>query len=505
MKKNLTAISVSLFVMFVAGSSCTKNMQENPTLANTGQLSANATATLATIDTATITLNWTTTYQRIDGFGSFAGRATPFFESPKRDSIMQQLWGADGLQLNMIRGEVLYTYPFDKPSGVVTIKPAGSSVDMDVNGAAYQALTSDQKAQIAQLWIFKKVKERYQVPIMFASTWTPPLYMKTNTSSVSGQNFNGLNYSCCSTDFANYVAGFTKAYQDEGINFYGVSPSNEPENVFSSWASSYWTAAHLGQFITNNLRPALNAKGLTTTKIISSENAAWGTANTFLSSMDKSNVDILAGHGYVEIGDLILGKRGLNPNPVIWNYATGNKPVWMTEACDDSGVYDGTMVGGLKLAVNMHQFLAVCNVNAYVYWLGMLAFNNNESLIGANADGSLVYPKTFDVMGQFTRFVHAGYYRFNAGLANNSTLKVSAYKDPATGKFSVVVVNPGGNETHCRLNLSGFTAGAIDSYLTADNSSTHWQQGSAIAPQGNGSYVLTVPPSSVITFTGTAN
>ncbi len=498
MKAKLTAIYVPL-LSGVMISSCSKNMNTEPSQGKPAYA-----VQAAGYDTANITLNWGTTYQRIEGFGAFAGRATPFFESAKRDTIMKQLWGNDGLQFNIIRGEIMYTYPFNKTTGTVTIKPAGTDINTDVNSATYKALTDDQKAQLSQLWILKNVQTRYQVPIMFASAWTPPLSMKTNPNDVSGKNFNSLNFNCCSTDFANYIAGFTKAYQNEGINFYGVSPANEPENVFSDWAACYWDASHLGQFITNNLRPALNNKGLNGVKVIASENAAWGTANSFLSSMDKSNVDILAGHGYVEIGDILQGKKGLNQNPAIWNYATGNKPVWVTEASDDGGVYDNTMTGGLKLATNMHKFLAVCNVNAYVYWLGMLASRNNESLICTATDGSLEYPKMYDVMGQYSRFIHPGYYRFNAALANNSTLMVSAYKDPATGKFSVVVVNPGANETHTRMNLSGFNSGSIISYLTSDNSSTHWQSNS-ITPQAGGGYVVTVPPYSVVTFTGTAN
>ena len=143
-------------------------------------------------------------------------------------------------------------------------------------------------------------------------------------------------------------------------------------------------------------------------------------------------------------------------------------------------------------------------MNAYVYWLGMLAIRNNESLICTNGDGSLDYPKTYDVMGQYSRFVHAGYYRFNSALANNTTLKVSAWKDPATGKFSVVIVNPGGAETRTRLKLSGFASSQVTSYLTTDNTTAHWQQSAPLAPQADGSFVVVVPPTSVITFTGTA-
>ncbi|MBB5620558.1 O-glycosyl hydrolase [Pedobacter cryoconitis] len=453
-------------------------------------------------DTASITLSWNKTYQKIEGFGAFGGRITPFFESPKRDSIMNYLWGQTGLQLTIIRGKIIRSYPFDKQTGVVSIKPAGADIDMDINSAAYKKLTEDEKEQIGQLWILKNAKERYQLPIMFASAWTPPLYMKTNPGSESAKNFNGLDFKCCSTDFARYLSGFTKAYQNEGINFYAISPTNEPENIFSDWDASYWDSKHLGEFVSNNLRPALNAAGLTATKIISSENAAWGTANSFLSGMDKSNADILAGHGYVEIGDLIFGKRGLNQDPKPWSFATGNKPVWLTETSDDGGTYDGTITGGLKLATSMHKFLAECNINAFVYWLGMLAIKNNESLIGTNSDGSLEFPKTYEVMGQFSRAIHPGYIRFDSKLQNNSTLKISAYKDPVSGKFSLVAINPSQKAVVCKIQLDGFNAGLLNSFQTTD-SNIRWQNSAPVAVKANGIFQVLVPASGVITFTGT--
>lgn len=500
MKNNYLTMNKSAFIFIMPAVMALSCKKENTAL-NKAVSSARPDAVEVAKDTADITLTWNKTYQRIEGFGAFGGRITPFFESPKRDSIMNYLWGETGLQLTIIRGKIIRSYPFNKQTGEVTIKPAGSDIDMDINGAEYKKLTDDQKEQIGQLWILKKAKERYQLPITFASAWTPPLYMKTNPGSESGKNFNGLNFSCCSTDFARYIAGFTKAYQQEGVNFYAVSPSNEPENIFSDWDASYWDSKHLGEFVTNNLRPALNSAGLTGTKIISSENAAWGTANSFLAGMDKSNVDILAGHGYVEIGDLILGKRGLNQNPKTWSFSTGNKPVWLTETSDDGGTYDGSIVGGLKLATSMHKFLAECNVNAFVYWLGMLAIKNNESLIGTNSDGSLEFPKTYDIMGQFSRAIRPGYIRFDAGLKNNSTLKISAYKDPASGKFSLIAINPGQQAVICKLKLDGFTTGTLNAYQTTSNN-TRWQNSTPLNSKSNGTFELMVPASGVITFTG---
>ncbi|MEC5144229.1 glycoside hydrolase [Chitinophaga sp. 212800010-3] len=481
--------------------SCQKNFQPDLQKLNNQSLNAKATAALASTVNTVVTLDWTKTYQRIDGFGAFGGRITPFFESAKRDSIMDYLFGINNLQLNIVRGKVLHTYPFDKTTGIVTIKPAGVSTDVDVASSQYTQLTDDQKEQLGQVWILKKIKERYQVPVMIASAWTPPLYMKTSPR-IDAQWWNGLNYTCCSTDYAKYLAGFAKAYNAEGINFFAISPANEPENIFSTWDASYWTSAHLGEFITNNLRPALNNAGLSSTKIIASENAAWGTANSFLSGMDKSNVDILAGHGYVEITDIIAGNKGLNQNPTPWTFSTGNKPVWVTEASDDSGQYDNTMTGGLKLATNMYKLLAECNANAYVYWLGMLAIRNNEALICTNADGSLEFPKTYDVMGQFSRYVKPGYQRFDAAVQNNNSLKVAAFKDPLSGAFSVVAINSGADTVKCSLQLTGFATTGVNAWQTTSSTASHWSAGTPGTVTQNNTVEVVIPPVSVVTYTG---
>ncbi|NHA03221.1 glycosyl hydrolase [Mucilaginibacter sp. HC2] len=497
MKNNKLQIAGLAMLAAILAGSCKKGtLEEVKTSKSKSLVTAGTTS-------ASITFNWDKTYQTIDGFGCFGGRVTPFFESAKRDTIMAYLWGNQGLQLNIIRGEILYTYPFDKSSGVVTIKPSGADINVDVTSSAYTSLTDDQKEQLAQLWIMKTVKSKYQVPVMFASAWTPPLAMKTNPNSVNAQWFNGLNFNTSSTDFARYIAGFAKAFQSEGVNFSAVSPTNEPENIFSSWAASYWDAAHLGQFVSNNLRPALNEKGLNSVKIIASENAAWDTANGFLSGMDKSNVDILAGHGYVGVVDAILGKKGLNQTPSAWTFSTGGKPVWLTETSDAGVAYDNTMGEGLKLATSMHNFLTTCNVNAFVYWLGMLAGQDNEALINKNSDGSLDIAKTYDVMGQFSRYVRPGYVRFDANVQNDSSLKVSAFKDPSSGKFSIVAVNTGNQSAVCTLQLQGFTAATLNSYLTADsNNHAHWLQGIPVTANPDGSISVTVPALSVTTFTG---
>ncbi|HVI44025.1 MAG TPA: glycoside hydrolase [Chitinophaga sp.] len=495
MKKHLKQLCIAAAALTMAAS-CSKSGED--LTKNRAVLAGTALAA----PTQTLTLDWDKTYQRIEGFGTFGGRITPFFESANRDTIMERLFGNSGLQLNIIRGKVLHTYPFDAQTGTVTIKPANVDITVDPASATYKALNDDQKEQLGQLWILKKVQERYKVPITIASCWTPPLYMKTSPR-VDAKWFNGLNFNCCSSNFANYLAGFAKAYKDQGVNFYAISPTNEPENIISDWDASYWDSGHLGEFINNNLRPALNSKGLNTTKIIASENAAWGTANSFLSGINSSNTDIFAGHGYLEIADRIVS--GSNPTynqrPAPWSFSTAGKSVWMTEISDDNGVYNNTMTEGIAFATSMHKFMAECNVNAFIYWLGMLAIRNNEALICTAADGTLEYPKTYDVMGQYTRYVRPGYVRIDVA-GNSSNVMLSAYKDPQTSNFSIVATNTTADTTVCHLQLKGFKAATLNSYLTATGAS-RWQQGIPQSANADGSIDVKVPPKSVITFTGT--
>jgi len=491
--------AIMAFSSIVLFGGCKKTVLNNEDLA-----SSNIRKVAAAAETGvTATVDWNQTFQKIDGFGAFGGRIVPFFESAKRDSILDYLWGNSGLKLNILRGKVLHTYPFDQQSRVVSIKPSNVSIDVDRNSAAYQNLSADEKEQLGQVWILKKAKERFQVPFILASTWTPPLSMKTDPSSISGKWFNGLNFSTSSTNFARYLAGFVKSFKNEGIVINAISPANEPENVFSDWDASYWTSKNLGEFISNNLRPALNEAGLQTTKIISSENAAWGTANSFLSGMDKSNVDILAGHGYVEISEIINGKRGFNQSPSKWTFGTGGKPMWVTEASDDGGNYDSGIEGGLKLAANMHKLLAECDASAYVFWLGMLAIQNNESLICTRPNGSLEFPKTYDVMGHYSRFVKAGYQRINVAVQNGGGLLLSAYKDPQTGKFVMIITNSGTSAVQLNINLTGFASGPLNNFQTTATSSGHWGNVGAINPISAGAYSISIPAKSISTLEGT--
>jgi O-glycosyl hydrolase len=132
----------------------------------------------------------------------------------------------------------------------------------------------------------------------------------------------------------------------------------------------------------------------------------------------------------------------------------------------------------------------------------MLAFQNNEALICTKSDGSLEFPKTYDVMGHYSRFIKAGYMRINVAVQNANGLLISAYKDPQTGKFALVVTNTGTAAVPLDINLTGFASGALNNYQTTASSSGHWGNVGAVNPNSSGVYSLIVPAKSISTLEG---
>lgn len=522
---------------------------------------------------STTTLDWNTTYQRIDGFGVFAGRASPFFESVHRDTVLAKLFGDNGLRLNMVRAEIMWTHAYNPSTWEVALHDRSVNINTNRQHAAYQALEWHKKQEIGTFWILKKIKERYKVPIVYGSSWSPPLAMRINPGSAlpgtmllkayidsvvkkgdttglldgfkkkngvigSGADtlFNTLNFETSANNYARYLAGFLRAYQKEGINFYGVSPSNEPDNIAAEWANCIWSPRQLGQFISDNLRPVLNSSGFSKVKILSPEAASWASSNDYLTGlkktngewwlteaigilvfglksaffgtepMDLRNIDIYATHSYSDAANVDAqwkagGKAGglleLQPHSL----AVSGKPVWVTEASDAMAPADISMTEGLRLGISMFDALTTGNASAYTFWLGFLDRRNNEALIwGDGATGPLTYPKLYDVMGNFSRYIGAGYVRIGA-TQPNADLRMVAFKDPASGKFTIVAINTGDKDQHCTLSLTGFSSGSLTGFLTSDASSSHWRS-DIVAVNANGTFNVLVPAKSIVTYTG---
>ena len=258
-----------------------------------------------------------------------------------------------------------------------------------------------------------------------------------------------------------------------------MSIQNEPDYT-ASYDSCNWTAAQFHDFLAV-LGPTFAQRGLTT-KIMVPEESGWHFELASAALSDPATAQylaIVAGHDY---------DGGLGTVP----QASG-KQLWETET-SDFNAFDAGMGSGLQYATQIYNFLTVAQANAWNYWWLKSGNNDNEGLLGSSGQVT----KRLYTVGNYSKFIRPGYYRI--GETDDGGVLISAYKDLSTGKFVIVAVNSGSNQSET-INLNGFTATSVTPWVTS--ASLNLAQQTGVAVNGS-SFTYTLPAGSVTTFVGTA-
>ena len=158
------------------------------------------------------------------------------------------------------------------------------------------------------------------------------------------------------------------------------------------------------------------------------------------------------------------------------------------------GGWDGSMTEALGWANTIHDYMAVANVNAFVWWWIEDGGGDNSVLV---TNTGTIPLRTY-VTGNWSKFVRPGWVRID--VTDTSGLKITAFKDSTTGQFAVVVVNSGAVKSNA-FTLNGFNATTVTPWIT-DATRSLVQQGDVTVSGGDFSY--TIPAHSVVTFAGQA-
>jgi glucosylceramidase len=116
-------------------------------------------------------------------------------------------------------------------------------------------VTRDRKAMIPLILQGKKSVEASGRKLkLFASPWSPPAWMKTNGQMVGGGSLKPE----CKASWANYFVKWLDAYKSAGVDFWAVTPQNEPENP-AGWEACVFSADEQADWIGSELGPQLKA------------------------------------------------------------------------------------------------------------------------------------------------------------------------------------------------------------------------------------------------------
>lgn len=451
-------------------------------------------------------------HQTIQGFGcAFCGWAASTYTSTQRTQIMEDLFGEDGLNFNIFRGEVYpsYMYPdgnYDFGMDRTYQLPPNDPTLIDDYWGEFNGESSGLQMQLAQMWLVDYLQKKNRDDIYyFFSVWSPPGQWKKDIPDPTKPLLGGWFNEEANAEYAKFLVDFMKAYRDKfGINIYGISGWNEPTRDMGGWASCRWNEEMMADFVHNHLRPQMNASGFNDTKIIYAEPAWWSDAVSFMKNTFNGPIDITgdnivaAGHAY---------SSAPNSMEEIEIPEGHDIPVWLTETCDDKSRNE-SWEDAMKWASWYQGYLSDIQMNALVWWAGA----RNCSTTGENLlqmDGELPSMSYYPVgryysIGQFSKWIARGMKRVDVEKVSDKKNKIpkdltaSAYVNGDT--YTIVIVN-GSKKDACEtlLEIEGKSFKNMISYTSSE--SVKWLRKKQ-NPSLSGKRSIVIPKYSVVTITG---
>jgi O-glycosyl hydrolase len=312
---------------------------------------------------------------------------------------------------------------------------------------------------------------------VWSTPWAPPREWKTNHDNANGGSLLPAHYQ----DYANYLADYVQDMAAQGVLLYGVSLQNEP-NWVATYESCSWSAAQFAAFLPY-VGQTFATRGITT-KIMLPEMLNWNfsLADTVMTNPALAQyVGILAAHNYGETATSYQTP-----------YANQNgKPLWETEVTINTT--STAIANALNVADDIHQAMGIASASAYHYW--WLNASGDSGLL----DGSWNATKRLWAMAQYSRFVRPGWVR--VGETDDGGLDITTFKDPASGKFAIVVANTSTTSSVTEsFTLNGISASSVTPYITSTTDNV--TQYSDISLSGGATFSATIAASSIVTYYG---
>ncbi len=213
----------------------------------------------------TITIDPSTTYQTIDGFGfSLTGGSAQHIagmSTASRQAFLNEMFDStNGIGVSYLRISIgasdLDATPFsydDLPSGVTSD-----------NSLQYFSISKDQQTLIPILKQILQINPNIKI---MGSPWSPPIWMKDNNNSIGGS----LKTDCYDV-YARYFVKYIQAMKSEGINIDAITIQNEPLNPANNPSLSM-TAAQQLAFVKTALGPTFQSNNIQTKIVLYDHNA----------------------------------------------------------------------------------------------------------------------------------------------------------------------------------------------------------------------------------------
>jgi O-glycosyl hydrolase len=417
----------------------------------------------------TVVVDPTRRYQTMTGFGASMTDSSAYVLSrlpaATRDKTMADLFSpATGIGISMLRN----------PMGASDFAVNGSySYDDQPAGATDPALADFSIAhdQAYILPMLRQAERDNPQLAMMGTPWSPPGWMKTSGSMVTG-SFLPQYYAA----YASYFVKYLQAYASAGVPVRYVSAQNEPLYEPATYPGMNFPAASEATFIGTYLGPALRHAGLGTQILGYDHN--WDVPaypeQLYADPASARYVPGTAWHCYG--GDVSAQSGSHNDYP--------HAQAFETEC--SGGTWQGT--DAQAFAATMGLLISSPRNWAQSVILWNLALDDNRGpqnngcstcrgVVTVHADGTVSRELDYYALGQVTRFVHPGAVR----IASSQPAGISdvAYTNP-DGTGVLVAYNPTTSDSRFSIQVGGRH---VTTTLAAGAAATYtWRQPDDLAP-----------------------
>ena len=399
---------------------------------------------------ATVTVDPTTTYQSIVGFGasitdSSSYVMTQYLDAAALQGLLSKLFDpAAGIGLSFLR----------QPMGASDFSSVGNfSYD---DGNADPSLTSfnitqDLKATIP---VLKQVLAIEPGLFILGTPWSPPAWMKLN-NSMDGTGNGSSNSGLAGSDYAplgEYFVKYVQAYAQQGITVAAVTPQNEPLNGAAAYPGMDLTEPYELQLIAQDMGPAFQTAGIKT--------EIWAYDHNW--DVESYPADIMADPtaGPFTEGGAFHCYAGDPSAMTTFHQAYPQKSVYMTEC--SGGTWQGDpFANTIDLAIDSTANWA----RAISLWNMALDENMGPQNNGCNdcrgvvtidsQSGDVTYNVDYYALGHFSKFVLPGAVRI-ASTSSSGSLNQVAFAN-TDGRLAVIAHNTGTSSMTVRVG-SGASA-----------------------------------------------
>jgi glucosylceramidase len=301
--------------------------------------------------------------------------------------------------------------------------------------------------------LLHKAMETAAVPMTFlASPWSPPAFMKDNQD----MNHGGKLLAEYRENWAAYIVKFIQEYAKRGIPITYLTVQNEPMAV-QTWDSCLYSPEEEGVFLTQYLKPALEAAGLGHVQVLiwdhNKDEMVQRTNAVFGVEGCRASTAGVAIHWYTgDHFDSIRAVRRLYPE----------QKIFFTEGCVEYSRFGGSDEIE-KAQMYAHDILGdlKAGCNAFIDWNLLLDEKGGPNHVGnycaapvmADGKGGVRKQLSYYYMGHFSRFLQKGAKQIMTSVYT-SQLEVVAFRNPDQ-TTAAILFNPTDKEIPVHLCMEG--------------------------------------------------